>query len=133
MRPKLVSRAVTKTNSHLQHPRHALPSNDGIFSFPCHLRHPTTPNLRALVTHKVSVDVAASPVACRRRSGAQTAAVTILRSRDGEVATIETIDRRCFDCRYLDTTRGCAFPMHGSIGKAMGNGCVMLKTKIKDR
>ena len=32
-----------------------------------------------------------------------------------------------------DTIRGSAISMHGSIGKAMGNGCVILKTKIKDR
>ena len=24
-----------------------------------------------------------------------------------------------------DTTRGCAFPMHGSLGKTMGNGYVI--------
>ena len=81
---------------------------------------------------KVSVYVAALSAACWQQSGMQTAAVMNPRVHDDKIVTIETIDYRCFDCRHLDTTHECAIPMHGSIGQAMGNGCVMLKTQIKE-
>ena len=64
LEPKFAPQACNLSNYKNQRPLSTSPShhamNDGIFSFPCHLRNPTTPNLRALITHKVSVDVAAS-------------------------------------------------------------------------